>query len=285
MPMKNIFLPSQNDYLKHLEQYSQFIRPPELIDWCAKVSPYRTKRLVKTLQQYKSNTAKVLDLGCGTGLNTVGIAKAFPNTVAIDVDPQVIKPAKEFLKKFGLKIPVTIYDGKRLPFKDNSFDLIACIEVYEHAPDSDSLLKEAARVLKSDGVIHITAPNKLWPMEGHYQLPFLSYLPKKWADRYVRLFNKGSGYENIFHVPTYKQFFRAVDKYFQVEDITFDSIINYKNLGIDKERGLIVVLMAKILKWLKDWEKLPQWGPTAKRINYLLLNISLGWLFIGRPKN
>lgn len=272
--MNKSLVPTERDYYEHLEKYADFIRPAELIDWCAKVSPFRTKRVVKTLQTYKPSTSKVLDLGCGTGLNTVAIAKAFPETVAIDVDKQVIKPAKEFLKKFNLHIPVLVYDGKKLPFKNKSFDLITCIEVFEHAPDYDSLLKEIVRVIKPDGILHITAPNKWWPIEGHYQLWFLSYLPKRWADRYVRLFKKGLGYENVFLVPTYKQFYEAVDKYFSIEDITFESVINYKKLGIEKERGGLVKWLAPILKLTKK----------SKRLNKWLLNLSIGWLFIARPR-
>jgi len=272
--MKKSLVPKKKDYFEHLEKYADFIKPAELIDWCAEVSPHRTKRVVKTLRMYKPRNAKVLDLGCGTGLNTVGIAKAFPNTVAVDVDEQVIKPAKEFLKKFNLKVPVLTYDGKKLPFKKNSFDLIACVEVFEHAPDYDKLLKEAARVLKPDGVLHITAPNKWWPIEGHYRLWFLSYLPKKWADKYIRLFKKGSEYENIFLVPTYKQFYSAVSRYFFIEDITFESVINYKKLGIEKERGSLIKWLALILKMIKK----------SKKLNRFLLNFSIGWLFIARPK-
>lgn len=274
--MTKLFVPEEKDYLEHLNKYADFVRPAELADWCAKISPFRTKRLILTLLRYKNSRAKVLDFGCGTGLNTVSLAKAFPQTIACDVDKKIKLAADDFLAKFKLKIPVVIYDGKRLPFKNNSFDLITCIEVYEHAPRPQQMLKEIYRVLKPDGILNITAPNKLWPIEGHYQLLFLSYLPKKLADIYVRLFKKGPGYENVFELPTYRKFYQAVNQYFTIKDITFDQVMNYREFGTDKERGVIVKLLAPIFRLIEKYRLF--W------LKRLLLNLSVGWIFICRPK-
>ena len=274
--MTKVFVPKEKDYLKHLKKYADFIRPAELTDWCAKISPFRTKRLILTLLKYKNSRARVLDLGCGIGLNTVSLAKVFPQTIACDVDKKVKLAVDDFLAKFKLKTPIIIYDGKKLPFKNNSFDLVVCNEVYEHAPNTNQLLKEIKRVMKSDGILNITAPNKLWPIEGHYHLWFLSYLPKPLADKYVRLFKKGSGYENVFEVPTYKKFYQAVNKYFSIEDITFDQVINYQDYGTDKERGLMVKILAPIFKLIEKHK--------LTLIKKLLLNFSVGWIFICRQK-
>ena len=275
MPLKNkIFTPTTLDYLKHLTKYADRVKPPELIEWCAEISPVRTKRVVKMILEYKNRQAKVLELGCGIGLNSVSLAKTFPKTIAVDVDKMVLRPAQEFLRKFGLKNQVTIYDGQRLPFSNNSFDVVVCVEVFEHAADHDKLLEEAKRVLKPNGIMHITAPNKWWPIEGHYQLPFLSYLPKKAADAYVRLFKKGPSYENIYLFPTYSQFYQAVNKYFTIEDVTFKSVIDYKKYDIDKERGWIVKWLALLFRLIKK----------GSWLNKMLLNISIGWLFMARPR-
>lgn len=55
-------------------------------------------------------------------------------------------------------VPDLFWDGKNLPVKDNSQENILLIEVLEHIPDPLSVLKEAHRTLKSDGLILITVP-------------------------------------------------------------------------------------------------------------------------------
>lgn len=50
------------------------------------------------------------------------------------------------------------YDGRRLPFPDESFDTVISVQVLEHTPDPGALVVEMARVLHRDGVLILTAP-------------------------------------------------------------------------------------------------------------------------------
>ncbi len=50
------------------------------------------------------------------------------------------------------------YDGRRLPFADESFDTVLSVQVLEHTPDPAALLVEMARVLRRDGVLILSAP-------------------------------------------------------------------------------------------------------------------------------
>lgn len=269
-----LFIPTIAQYYRHLKIYARYMKPLEIVDWCAAISPSRTFRIVKTLMGYKNTDAKVLDLGCGIGLNTPSIAKYFPDTIACDIDPELETATKNFLSGFNIKIPVINYNGNKLPFKNGTFDIVNCIEVIEHAANPDLLLSEIKRVLKPNGILHITSPNKYWPIEAHYRLPFLSYLPKKLADIYVRIFKKDERFDGIYIIPTYKKFLSMLDKYFEVEDITFKVIKNYREYHIIKERGRIVILIAWILKII---------GKNIT-LNRLLSNLSIGWLVICRVK-
>lgn len=275
--MRKIFIPSEADYQEHLDKYgdkADYFDLPELTTWCTKVSPFRTKRVIETLLGQRKGNAKVLDLGCGIGLNTPSIAYSFPKTVACEIEPKLAEATKEFLQKFNLKAPVVVYDGKRLPFKDNTFDIVCCVEVFEHAENPNRLLAEISRVLKPDGFCYLTAPNKYWPMEGHYRLPFLSYFPRKWADTYIRLLKKGRGYRGIYLMPSYNVFYKMANKYFEIEDITFDTVINYKKYGVAGERGQWVIPLSYFLRIINKSE-------VMKRI---MSKLSVGWLFVVRPK-
>ncbi len=63
------------------------------------------------------------------------------------------------------------------PLEDESCDLVICAQVYEHVPDDRRLAEEVYRVLKPGGVVFFSGPNWLFPIEGHYHLPFLHWLP------------------------------------------------------------------------------------------------------------
>ncbi|MCG2593050.1 class I SAM-dependent methyltransferase [Ramlibacter sp. XY19] len=60
---------------------------------------------------------------------------------------------------------ITYYDGKHIPFADQSFDAALCIEVLEHAEDPEGLLAEIARVLKPGATLLMTVP---WSARRHH---------------------------------------------------------------------------------------------------------------------
>jgi SAM-dependent methyltransferase len=54
--------------------------------------------------------------------------------------------------------PDFLYDGRRLPFEDKSFDTVLNVQVLEHTPHPAALIAEMSRVLKDDGVLILSAP-------------------------------------------------------------------------------------------------------------------------------
>jgi len=54
--------------------------------------------------------------------------------------------------------PDMLYDGRRLPFEDRSFDTVLNVQVLEHTPHPAALVAEMARVLRDDGVLLLSAP-------------------------------------------------------------------------------------------------------------------------------
>jgi SAM-dependent methyltransferase len=81
---------------------------------------------------------KILDLGCGSGIFGKKIKEKFKKEiVGIDI-----------VDKRVYDIPFKIYDGKKIPFEKDYFDLVIISFVLHHAQDPISLLKEAKRVGK-----------------------------------------------------------------------------------------------------------------------------------------
>lgn len=65
---------------------------------------------------------------------------------------------KESGRILGIKRPDLFYDGKIIPFEENTFDLIISTQVLEHVPDPLGMLKEMARVCKPGGGVLISVP-------------------------------------------------------------------------------------------------------------------------------
>ena len=104
-----------------------------------------------------------LDIGCGSGT----FISLLDNKMCygIDISSKQIKYAT---KKYGKKNKKFYSFTKKIPFKKSFFDSISLIELIEHLSDKEIyfLFKEILRVLKPNGVIHITTPNylSLWPL-------------------------------------------------------------------------------------------------------------------------
>lgn len=268
----------------HIRKYSQYAQNIDWARWYAKVASLKAQRVVKVLLRYKHTNSKLLDLGCGTGMTFSALAQTFPNSIALDIGDHEVKATKELLSHLKMKANVQKYDGKTIPYPTGTFDIVTSIEVIEHVKDPLKMLGEIRRVLKHDGILHITTANKWWPIEPHFKLPFLSYLPPRLSDLYVRLSGRGDSYLDI-KLPSYNQFRRMIEKYFTIEDITLDILRDYKVYNLDKERGKFIRVVGRFLSFVKLLETNPISRPIALFIKILLSNISLGWLFIARPQN
>lgn len=68
----------------------------------------------------------------------------------------------------GAKSADHFFNGKDIPFPDNSFDVIICSEVLEHAIEPEYLLREMTRVLRPNGALFLTMPF-VWP---EHEVPY-----------------------------------------------------------------------------------------------------------------
>ena len=96
---------------------------------------------------------RAMELGCGTGfflLNLMqsGVAKKGSVT---DLSPGMVKVALRNAENLGLDVDGRVADAEKIPYEDNTFDLVVGHAVLHHIPDVELSLREVLRVLKPGG--------------------------------------------------------------------------------------------------------------------------------------
>lgn len=96
----------------------------------------------------------LLDVGCGTGYLIELLKKQRKAEYhGLDISPEMLKQAK---KKFDNSVFFAEGSADSLPYTDEQFDIVTCIQSFHHYPEPEKSLQEAYRVLKEDGVYIIS---------------------------------------------------------------------------------------------------------------------------------
>jgi 2-polyprenyl-6-hydroxyphenyl methylase/3-demethylubiquinone-9 3-methyltransferase len=106
---------------------------------------------------------KVLDIGCGGGILSEGLAQKGAIVTGIDFSEPAIKIAK--LHLYESKLPITYEYCTAETFAEKAenfeaFDVIICMEMLEHVPDPTSVLEAASRLLKPNGWLITSTINR-----------------------------------------------------------------------------------------------------------------------------
>ncbi|HVF92368.1 MAG TPA: methyltransferase domain-containing protein [Blastocatellia bacterium] len=114
----------------------------------------RLPRLV--IRELKARKARILDLGCGTGLSSLLFFDEEYEVTGIDITRAMIRLASKL--PFARLICQDL--EKPLKVKDDYFDAVVMIGVMEHIDDPSALLSEVRKKLRRDGLFALTLPCK-----------------------------------------------------------------------------------------------------------------------------
>lgn len=101
----------------------------------------------------------VLDAACGEGYGAAWLARHASSVTGLDIDAQTIERARAKYTMPGLRFQIGSVTS--IPFPDASFDCVVSFETLEHLAEQDTMLSEFRRVLRADGLLIISTPNKV----------------------------------------------------------------------------------------------------------------------------
>ena len=112
------------------------------------------RRLVERLDYIRLEPGAVLDLGCASGINTAALRKRYPKAryVAADLAAALVARARRRGGRWR-RPPGVCTALERLPFANDSFDLIFSSLVFHRSPDLHASARELQRILRPGGVL------------------------------------------------------------------------------------------------------------------------------------
>jgi len=114
---------------------------------------------------------EVLDAACGEGYGSFLLGRRASSVVGVDIDPQAIDHARK--RYAGRNVRFECADCTQLPLDDDSVDAVVSFETLEHLEAQDQLLAEFRRVLRPDGFLLLSSPDRqTYSDETGYSNPF-----------------------------------------------------------------------------------------------------------------
>lgn len=199
--MKNLNTFNQ-EYFKTIDPSA--FSPPVVKAAIEEITNIALQELGKPLKE-----VSVLDVGSGNGRYSFEIERYVKKVTSIEPYIDAFMEAMDKKKRIRSKVKIHNVPIERFKTREK-YDLVLSLTTIEHMPKAKESFAQIFKLMKKGGVLYLTAPNRLWPYEHHYELPFLSWLPLRLANFYVKITGKGKSYEDSSYSKTYfgmKSFF------------------------------------------------------------------------------
>jgi 2-polyprenyl-6-hydroxyphenyl methylase/3-demethylubiquinone-9 3-methyltransferase len=106
---------------------------------------------------------KVLDVGCGGGLLSEGLASCGGRVTGIDMARASLDVAKAHMKQSGLAINYRMATVEAFAkVNPGRYDVLVCMELLEHVPDPSSIIGASAQLVRPGGDLFFATVNRTW---------------------------------------------------------------------------------------------------------------------------
>ena len=125
----------------------------DIIRFCARLIQ---KRLTHDRVEVKRKVERVLDLGCGNGRHAIYFAREGFTAAGIDISETAVEWARQWAQREGLEVDFRVGDISKLPYENQSFDVVVSHGVLDHITmrQAQLAMKEAERVLTPGGLFY-----------------------------------------------------------------------------------------------------------------------------------
>ena len=143
----------------------------------------------------------VLDIASGEGYGSNLLSQYAEKVYGVDIDENTIELAK--LKYVSKKIEFKVGRADLIPIKDNTIDVVVSFETLEHHDKHDEMMIEIKRVLKPDGILIISTPDKkFYSDEKNYKNPH--HRKELYLDEFKILIKKHFNYTEFYFQNMFK---------------------------------------------------------------------------------
>lgn len=141
-----------NKYYSNPKKYSTIMGRGSIV-------PVQIEAYFLALNKYVDESTCVLDVGFGLGYGLNILAIKASQVSGVDVDKLVYEYCQDTIVERNPRlVSLELYDGNKLPFEDNSFDVVTCVDVIEHVENYREFINEMLRVSKKG--VFLSTPNR-----------------------------------------------------------------------------------------------------------------------------
>jgi len=149
--------------------------------WDSPAGRVRRDRRATFLLNQIPRSARILEIGAGTGMHTLGLVAAIDDVTAIDISPDLLKIAKRRAPRAKYRL----MDGHAPEFSPGTFDAILGVSILHHL-NWDIALANYFRLLRPQGIVRFSEPNLLNPqIYVQKNIPVLKRLAGDSPDEYA----------------------------------------------------------------------------------------------------
>jgi ubiquinone/menaquinone biosynthesis C-methylase UbiE len=99
--------------------------------------------------------ARLVEIGCGMGTDLLQFARGGAHCTGVDLTPRSIEVSRLHFDLYQMHADFVLSDAERLPFMDESFDVVYSNGVLHHTPGTEAAIREAHRILRPGGTAKV----------------------------------------------------------------------------------------------------------------------------------